>query len=83
MSETITAVSAPPRDPRYVPGESLCGTERDITFGKQKRCSIFAPKEALQQISNGFRMEQVKEAYKRLLKGDAKYRFVIDMASLT
>jgi uncharacterized zinc-type alcohol dehydrogenase-like protein len=28
------------------------------------------------------RMEQVNDAYKRLLKGDVKYRFVIDMASL-
>lgn len=28
------------------------------------------------------RMEQINEAYERLLKGDVKYRFVIDMASL-
>ena len=27
-------------------------------------------------------IEQVNEAYDRLLKGDVKYRFVIDMASL-
>jgi len=28
------------------------------------------------------RMDQVNEAYERLLKGDVRYRFVIDMASL-
>jgi len=28
------------------------------------------------------RMQQINEAYERLLKGDVKYRFVIDMASL-
>ncbi len=27
-------------------------------------------------------IQQVNEAYERLLKGDVKYRFVIDMASL-
>jgi len=29
------------------------------------------------------RMEQINEAYERMLKSDVKYRFVIDMASLT
>ena len=28
------------------------------------------------------RMQQINEAYERLLKSDVKYRFVIDMASL-
>ena len=28
------------------------------------------------------RIEQINDAYKRLAKGDVKYRFVIDMASL-
>ncbi|MBZ0173212.1 MAG: NAD(P)-dependent alcohol dehydrogenase, partial [Phycisphaerales bacterium] len=28
------------------------------------------------------RMEQINDAYERMLKGDVKYRFVIDMASL-
>ena len=27
-------------------------------------------------------MDQINEAYERLLKSDVKYRFVIDMASL-
>jgi uncharacterized zinc-type alcohol dehydrogenase-like protein len=27
-------------------------------------------------------IQQINEAYKRLLKSDVKYRFVIDMASL-
>ncbi len=29
------------------------------------------------------RMDQINEAYDRLLKSDVKYRFVIDMASLS
>jgi uncharacterized zinc-type alcohol dehydrogenase-like protein len=29
------------------------------------------------------RIEQINEAYKRLVKSDVKYRFVIDMASLS
>jgi uncharacterized zinc-type alcohol dehydrogenase-like protein len=28
------------------------------------------------------RMDQINEAWERMLKGDVKYRFVIDMASL-
>jgi uncharacterized zinc-type alcohol dehydrogenase-like protein len=28
------------------------------------------------------RMDQINEAYQRMLKSDVKYRFVIDMASL-
>ena len=28
------------------------------------------------------RMEQINEAYERMLKSDVKYRFVIDMATL-
>ena len=28
------------------------------------------------------RIEQINEAYERLLRGDVKYRFVVDMASL-
>ena len=28
------------------------------------------------------RMGQINEAYERMLRGDVKYRFVIDMASL-
>jgi alcohol dehydrogenase (NADP+) len=28
------------------------------------------------------RIQQINEAFERLLKGDVKYRFVIDMASL-
>jgi alcohol dehydrogenase (NADP+) len=28
------------------------------------------------------RMEQINEAYERMIKSDVKYRFVIDMASL-
>ena len=27
-------------------------------------------------------MQQINEAYERMLKGDVKYRFVIDMATL-
>lgn len=29
------------------------------------------------------RIQDINEAYERMLKGDVKYRFVIDMASLT
>jgi uncharacterized zinc-type alcohol dehydrogenase-like protein len=28
------------------------------------------------------RMDEINEAYERLLKGDVRYRFVIDMATL-
>ena len=28
------------------------------------------------------RMDQIEQAYARMLKGDVKYRFVIDMATL-
>jgi uncharacterized zinc-type alcohol dehydrogenase-like protein len=28
------------------------------------------------------RMDEINDAYERMLKGDVRYRFVIDMASL-
>ena len=35
-----------------------------------------------QARKSGLLIQQINEAYKRMLKSDVKYRFVIDMASL-
>ena len=62
-----------------------------------KRRSIAAPDRGIRQTqemldfcaSHGIvadiemiRMDEINQAYERMLKGDVKYRFVIDMASL-
>ena len=49
---------------------------------ERKRCWIFALKKASRPISELIRIQQINEAYERLLKGDVKYPCVIDMASL-
>ena len=42
----------------------------------------FCAEHAITADVEPIRIEQINEAYERLLKSDVKYRFVIDMASL-
>lgn len=36
----------------------------------------------LERLADQIRMQEINEAYERMLKSEVKYRFVIDMASL-
>ena len=42
----------------------------------------FCAREGITSDIELIQIQQINEAYDRLLKGDVKYRFVIDMASL-
>ena len=51
-------------------------------FARRRRCWISAPSTESLRTSNMIGIQQINEAFERLIKGDVKYRFVIDMASL-
>ena len=50
-----------------------------IRMQQDKSCWLPAAKAIIKLIN----IQQVNEAFERLERGDVKYRFVIDMASLT
>ena len=56
-------------------GGSAIGASR-----KLRRCSISVPRRYLPGLSSSSEMNQVNEAYERLLRNDVRYRFVIDMS---
>ena len=84
---TLTMVGAPPRPVplgvfsllfkrRQLAGSAIGGiqeTQEMLDF-----CGDYGITADVETI----RMEQINQAYERLLRGDVKYRFVIDMASL-
>jgi alcohol dehydrogenase (NADP+) len=87
LNGTMTLVGAPPKPPavasfnlimkrRSLAGSTIGGireTQEMLNFCGEK--GIAADIEVI-------RIQQINEAYERLLKSDVKYRFVIDMASL-
>lgn len=52
------------------------------SIGETQEMLDFCAKRGIVSDVETIRIEQINEAYERLLKGDVKYRFVIDMASL-
>ena len=63
-----------------VPGHEIVG--RVSAIGEtQKMLDFCAEKQIVSEVEI-IRMDQINQAYERLLKSDVKYRFVIDMSSL-
>jgi uncharacterized zinc-type alcohol dehydrogenase-like protein len=62
--------------------KEFCRLKISVALPKRRRCWIFCAKHNLVADIELIRYDQVNEAYDRLQKGDVRYRFVIDMASL-
>jgi uncharacterized zinc-type alcohol dehydrogenase-like protein len=87
LDGTMTLVGAPEK-PSAVPSFNLIMKRRRLAGSAiggirqtQEMLDFCAEKGIVADIEL-IRLQQINEAYDRLLKGDVKYRFVIDMASL-
>ncbi len=84
---TLTLVGAPPT-PSPILGFGLLFRRRQLAgsiiggIRETQEMLDFCAEHGITSDIEMIRMEQVNEAYERLLKSDVKYRFVIDMASL-
>jgi len=87
MDGTFTLVGAPPKPfPiaafQLIPGRhSLAGSGIGGIRETQEMLDFCADKGIAADIEM-IKIQQINEAYERLMRGDVKYRFVIDMASL-
>ena len=84
---TLTLVGAPPT-PSPILGFGLLFKRRQLAgsiiggIRETQEMLDFCAEHGITSDIEMIRIEQVNEAYERLLKSDVKYRFVIDMASL-
>ncbi|HXY77762.1 MAG TPA: NAD(P)-dependent alcohol dehydrogenase, partial [Candidatus Acidoferrales bacterium] len=84
---TMTVVGAPPT-PSPVQGFSLIMNRRSLAgsliggIRETQEMLDFCADHGITCDVERIRIQQINEAYERLLKSDVKYRFVIDMASL-
>jgi uncharacterized zinc-type alcohol dehydrogenase-like protein len=87
LDATLVVVGAPP-EPQPVNVFSLLMPRRNLAgsliggIAETQEMLDFCGKHDLACDIELIRMEQINEAYDRMLKSDVKYRFVIDMASL-
>jgi uncharacterized zinc-type alcohol dehydrogenase-like protein len=84
---TMICVGVPPT-PAEILGFNLLGNRRSLAGSAigglpetQEMLDYCAAHNIVSDVEM-IRMEYINEAYERMLKGDVKYRFVIDMASL-
>ncbi len=84
---TLTLVGAPP-DPASIPAFTLIGKRRQLAgsaiggIRETQEMLDFCAEHGITSDVEVIPIQQINAAYDRLLKGDVKYRFVIDMASL-
>ena len=84
---TMTLVGAPP-DPAPVAAFNLIMGRHQLAgsgiggIRETQEMLDFCAEHGMTSDIEMIRIQQINEAYERLLKGDVKYRFVIDMASL-
>jgi uncharacterized zinc-type alcohol dehydrogenase-like protein len=84
---TLTLLGAPP-NPLSVPAFGLIMGRRQLAgsliggIRETQEMLDFCAEKGITADIELIRIQQINEAYERLLKGDVKYRFVIDMASL-
>ncbi|MDQ2719794.1 MAG: NAD(P)-dependent alcohol dehydrogenase [Bacteroidota bacterium] len=83
----MICVGAPPT-PAQIPAFNLIGARRSVAGSligglpeTQEMLDYCAEHNIVSDVEV-IKMSQINEAYERMLKGDVKYRFVIDMASL-
>jgi len=84
---TLTLVGAPPT-PSSVQGFDLIFNRRSLAgsliggIRETQEMLDFCAEHGITCDVERIRIQQINEAYERMLKSDVKYRFVIDMASL-
>jgi uncharacterized zinc-type alcohol dehydrogenase-like protein len=84
---TLTLVGAPP-DPLPVDSFSLISPRRRLAgsliggIAETQEMLDYCAEHGIVCDIEKIRIDQINEAYERMLKSDVKYRFVIDMASL-
>jgi len=87
LNGTMTLVGAPPK-PQALAAFNLIIKRRQLAgsaiggIRETQEMLDFCGKNGITADIELIRIQQINEAYERLLKGDVKYRFVIDMASL-
>lgn len=87
LDATLVMVGAPP-NPQKVTALSLLMPRRQLAgsliggIAETQEMLDFCGKHAIVCDIEIIRMQQINEAYERMLRSDVKYRFVIDMASL-
>lgn len=87
LDATLVMVGAPP-NPQKVTALSLLMPRRQLAgsliggIAETQEMLDFCGKHSIVCDIEIIRMQQINEAYERMLRSDVKYRFVIDMASL-
>ncbi|NUQ67646.1 MAG: NAD(P)-dependent alcohol dehydrogenase [Phycisphaerales bacterium] len=87
LDATLVMVGAPP-NPQKVTALSLLMPRRQLAgsliggIAETQEMLDFCGKHGIVCDIEIIRMQQINEAYERMLRSDVKYRFVIDMASL-
>jgi len=87
LDATMVLVGAPPT-PQQISSFSLFMPRRNLTgsliggIAETQQMLEFCGQHGIACDIELIRMQQINEAWERMLKGDVKYRFVIDMASL-
>jgi len=86
LDGTLTLVGAPENPLPVAPFSLFTGRRRFAGSGiggiaETQEMLDFCEEKGITCDIEAIRMDQINEAYDRLLKGDVKYRFVIDMAS--
>src|SRR4029077_6895128 len=87
LDGTLTLVGAPEKPLPVAAFNLIMGRHRFAGSGIGGICETqemldFCADKGITADIEMIRIQQVNEAYERLLKNDVKYRFVIDMASL-
>ena len=84
---TLVCVGAPPT-PAEIKMFSLIGGRKSMAgsliggIPETQEMLDYCAKNNIVSDVEVIRMDQINEAYERMMKGDVRYRFVIDMATL-
>jgi uncharacterized zinc-type alcohol dehydrogenase-like protein len=84
---TMVLLGAPPK-PHEIPAATLVFGRRNLAgsliggIKETQEMLDFCGKHNIVSDIEMIRMNQINDAYERMMKGDVKYRFVIDLASL-
>ena len=84
---THICVGAPP-EPHLIPAFALMGGRKSVSgsgiggLPETQEMLDYCAEKGIGSDVEVIKMQDINQAYERMLKGDVRYRFVIDMASL-